>query len=178
MVQIHIRRILDAIIEELRKTEIKNKIVKLILDLQEQNNETTSSPDLLLKEQSKIESSLANLVSAIEKGIIFDTTAKRIKELETRQKELSIKISKEKNKKMCAISRKNIIDYFEAALLLSPAMLISYLVKKIVIYDDKIEIYFNTPIKDKSPDNKNQGFLIYTKEIVLNEINTVIYYCI
>ena len=38
--------------------------------------------------------------------------------------------------------------------------MISYLVKEIRLYDDKIEIQFNSPIL-KSPDS-SQGFLLYT----------------
>ena len=85
---------------------------KMILQLQEQKNAESASLDLLLKEKAKIETSLANLVGAIEKGIIFDTTAKRIKELESRQKEIEIKITKEKSKKTFKLSRRNITTYF------------------------------------------------------------------
>ena len=84
----------------------------MILQLQEQKNAESASLDLLLKEKAKIETSLANLVGAIEKGIIFDTTAKRIKELESRQKEIEIKITKEKSKKTFKLSRRNITTYF------------------------------------------------------------------
>ena len=169
--------ILDAIIKELDKSEIIDKIVKMILQLQEQKNAESTSLDLLLKEKAKIETSLSNLVGAIEKGIIFDTTAKRIKELESRQKEIEIKITKEKSKKTLKLSRRNITTYFAEALTLSPDLLINYLVKKIVLFDDKIQIYFNLPIKDKSPDDNSQGLLFYTKEIVLYEKTSVIYYC-
>ena len=169
--------ILDAIIKELDKSEIIDKIVKMILQLQEQKNAESTSLDLLLKEKAKIETSLSNLVGAIEKGIIFDTTAKRIKELESRQKEIEIKITKEKSKKTFKLSRRNITTYFAEALTLSPDLLINYLVKKIVLFDDKIQIYFNLPIKDKSPDDNSQGLLFYTKEIVLYEKTSVIYYC-
>ena len=77
------------------------------------------------------------------RAIIFDTTAKRIKELESRQKEIEIKITKEKSKKTFKLSRRNITTYFAEALTLSPDLLINYLVKKIVLYDDKI--YFESP---------------------------------
>ena len=46
------------------------------------------------------------------RAIIFDTTAKRIKELESRQKEIEIKITKEKSKKTFKLSRRNITTYF------------------------------------------------------------------
>ena len=83
----------------------------------------------------------------------------------------------EKSKKTLKLSRRNITTYFAEALTLSPDLLINYLVKKIVLFDDKIQIYFNLPIKDKSPDDNSQGLLFYTKEIVLYEKTSVIYYC-
>ena len=39
-------------------------------------------------------------------------------------------------------------------------MLINYLVKEIVMYDDKIELFFNKPTRN-SPD-ENRGFSVYT----------------
>ena len=39
-------------------------------------------------------------------------------------------------------------------------MYLSCLVKEIVLYDDRMEIYYNTPLKG-SPDD-NRGFLFYS----------------
>ena len=44
------------------------------------------------------------------------------------------------------------------ALKLEPKMLIDYLIKEIVVYEDTLEITFNSPIK-RSPDT-NQGFFV------------------
>jgi hypothetical protein len=41
-------------------------------------------------------------------------------------------------------------------------MLINYLVKEIIVYDDEIQIYFNNPIQ-MSPD-VSQGFSLCDKE--------------
>ena len=47
-------------------------------------------------------------------------------------------------------------------------LLIDCLVKEILLYDDKIEIYFNSPIKpspaEGGPD-ESRGFLFYTEDI-------------
>ena len=43
---------------------------------------------------------------------------------------------------------------------LEPKLLIDYLIQEIKVYEDKIEITFNSPIKT-SPD-KNQGFFIFS----------------
>ena len=57
-----------------------------------------------------------------------------------------------------AIAKEDIEEYYLQALKLEPKLLIDYLIKEIRLYDDKIEITFNSPIKI-SPDN-NQGFFI------------------
>lgn len=44
---------------------------------------------------------------------------------------------------------------------------INYLVKQITLYDDRIEIEYNSPIK-QSPDNANRGFLICSKTVKLS----------
>ena len=41
-----------------------------------------------------------------------------------------------------------------------PKMLINYLIKEIVLFDDRMEIYFNSPIK-KCPD-ESRGFSFYS----------------
>jgi len=41
-------------------------------------------------------------------------------------------------------------------------VLINYLVKEIILYNDKAEIIFNTPIK-KSPNDKDSSFLSTNK---------------
>lgn len=59
--------------------------------------------------------------------------------------------------------------FYEQALKDEPKMLINMLIKEIVLYDDKIEIYYNNPTT-KSPD-ENQGFLLYVgKSKIVSEI--------
>ncbi|MGN1235000.1 MAG: hypothetical protein ACI4U2_03355, partial [Christensenellaceae bacterium] len=56
-------------------------------------------------------------------------------------------------------------EYYRQALELEPQMLINYLIKEIKLYDDKVEIYFNSPIKinsDKSDcADSTSDFLFY-----------------
>ena len=53
--------------------------------------------------------------------------------------------------------------FYADALKAEPKLLIDCLIKEIVLYDDKIEIYFNSPIK-LSPD-ESRGFTFYTEDI-------------
>jgi hypothetical protein len=110
-----------------------------------------------LQGYKQVENSLNNIVSAIEQGIISMVTNKRLHELEQRQQELEGLIAIEKSKTDIKMAEKDIRLYYETALQLESMMLIEYLIKEIVLYNDKIEIYYNNPIR-KSPD-ENQGFV-------------------
>lgn len=51
------------------------------------------------------------------------------------------------------------------ALKLEPQMLVNYLIKEVILYDDKIQIHYNSPIR-MSPDHENgQGFIFNTKTV-------------
>ena len=147
----------DTIIKQLDKPENLNNIVNHLLKVQDSQHIYNSKLNTLLKEQKEVESSLNNIMLAIEKGIMNNTTNKRMKELETKQEELDKLIILEKNKKISKLSKSDIQDFYKKALQLMPDLLINYLIKKITVYDDKIEITYNTPLKI-SPDS-SQGFL-------------------
>ena len=63
--------------------------------------------------------------------------------------------------------KERIKEFYTQALALEPKLLINYLVKQITLYDDRIEIEYNSPIK-QSPDNDNRGFLICSKTVKLS----------
>ena len=98
------------------------------------------------------------LFRSVEQGIINNTTNKRMKELEMKIEELDRQILIQKSKTSFKVSKEEIQEFYIQALKLEPKLLIDYLIKEIRLYDDKIEITFNSPIKI-SPD-KNQGFFI------------------
>ena len=107
--------------------------------------------NVLLREQRQVETSIENVMAAIERGVITNTTTKRLKELEARQKELDKQIIMEKSKNAVRVSEEQIRAYYKEALALEAQMLINYLVDEIVMYDDKIEIFFHKPTRN-SPD--------------------------
>ena len=57
------------------------------------------------------------------------------------------------------VSEQDIREFYEQALREEPKKLINCLVKEIVLFDDRMEICFNSPIK-KSPD-ESRGFSFY-----------------
>lgn len=108
-----------------------------------------------------------------QKGVVTATTTSRRLELETTLNELEQKITVEKCKQPVRLTREQIRTYYGKALKLEPQLLISYLVRRIVLFDDRAEIEYNTPI-DTTPGD-GRGILLdtigrdYTAYSVANE---------
>lgn len=151
--------VIDTIIKELSKPKIMDRIVSGMLAEQEREIKRNSTLNLLLRDKKQVDTAVENMLSAIEQGVITNTTIKRLKELEAKQEELERKILIEQNKNAFRVSASDIREYYKAALELEAQALINYLVKEVILYDDKIEIYFNKPIRE-SPDG-GRGFSIY-----------------
>ena len=63
------------------------------------------------------------------------------------------------------MSEKDIREFYENAVDLIPQTLINYLVKEVILYDDKVIVKFNSPLRT-SPDD-SQGFSLCDKETVI-----------
>ena len=146
------RLVLDTIITQLKEPELMDKLISAILEEQERRNRENSALLVMQREQRQNEIALDNIMIAIERGIMNKTTNKRMKELEARQEELECLILIEKSKQVRQFTEKEVREYYEQALRMEPQMLINYLVQKIVLFDDRMEIYYNNPITN-SPDD-------------------------
>ena len=154
--------VIEVIITVLANTTNKETLISAILKQQERRIAQNSILKVLLREQKQVNNALENMVAAIEQGVITNTTTKRLKELETRLEDLERQILIEKSKNAVRVPESAIREYYDEALPLGAEQLINYLIKDIVLYDDKIEIHFNKPTRT-SPDD-NQGFSIYTEK--------------
>lgn len=151
--------ILNTITNELSKPSVMNTMIDNLLEVQDLEFKENSNLKNLLKSQKQIQISLANIMNAIERGVINKTTNTRMKELENQLENIEAEILIEKNKNISKLSRESIKEHYLKALELEPSMLINYLIKEIKLTDDEIKIFFNSPII-KSPEN-NQGFFLF-----------------
>ena len=119
--------------------------------------------NIVNKEKRNIDNAVNNIMTAIEKGVITNTTTKRLKELEEQQEELEKQILIEKSKAITTLTESEIRQFYYKALKFEPEALVGYLIKQIILFDDKIQIIYNTPLLN-SPDG-SQGFLIYKKTV-------------
>ena len=157
--------IIDTVIEELKKPATMSEIVRGLLIEQERQITENSALLILQREQRQNEIALDNIMAAIERGIMNNTTNKRMKELETRQEELERLILIEQSKQAVKVTERDIRAFYEQALRLEPQMLINFLIKEIVLFDDRIEIHFNSPLRNNPDDS--QGFSFYRHSKVL-----------
>jgi hypothetical protein len=155
--------ILNTIIEELSKPNNLKEIVNHLMEIQNDLLSHNSMLNILLKQQKQTQNSLDNVMRAIEQGIINNTTNKRMTELEKQLEDLERQILIERSKLSIRITEEEIKEFYIQALQKEPLSLINFLIKEIKLYNDKIEITFNTPLK-KSPDNDQGSFYATTLE--------------
>ena len=166
--------IVSAIIEQLSDQQTINTIVANLLKEQERLSKETPILSILTKEKRQAENAIKNIMTAIEKGVITNTTTKRLKELEEQQENLERQILLERSKTAVKYTEKEIRAFYEQALNLEPQMLINYIVKEILVYDDRIDVIYNSPITVSPDDENRQGFSFYSKMIKLNVIQNIL----
>lgn len=152
--------IIDNILKVLSSSKYADKIIDNLMRIQEMQVNANSILNSLLKDKKDAESTLNNILKAVEQGVVNKTTNKRMKDLEQQIEDLERQIVIEKSKPTMKLIREDIKQYYLEALKLEPKMLIDYLIDQIIVYEDKIEIKFNSPLKT-SP-NKNQGLFIFS----------------
>lgn len=158
---------LDLTFGDIRLFSICRQNFSCSVDICKQMEEQ-AAVNLLTKELRQVEHSLDNIIAAIEKGIVSLTTNKRLHELETRQQELEKQIKIEKARCIVILSKAELRTYYKEALLLEGKMLINYMVKEITLYNDRVVITFNSPLRT-SPDD-SQDFSFYEEETYMDVV--------
>lgn len=137
--------VIKILIEQLNNPKTLDKIVNNILKVQESEDCGNILLTSLNKEKIEIQKILDNVMKAVEQGVVNNTTNKRMTELEKKLEDIERQIIVEKSKTNFKLTKEDIVNYFNDALKLEPQLLINYLVKQIILYDDKMQIYFNSP---------------------------------
>ena len=159
--------IVSSVIDRLNQPEILNGVVAEVMRMQNDQSRNNSVLTMLLNQRSGIEKSLENLVDAMQRGAVSKTTNTRLHKLEDQLDELDRQINIEKNKTVANFSEKDIRKFYSEALRLEPRMLITCLVKEVILYDDRMEIHYNTPLRTAANENSNASFS--SSDGVLNE---------
>lgn len=138
-----------------------NYFAEKVLEAHNERIHEQSALKLLLSEKKNVDKSIENILSAIEKGVVTNSTTRRLEELETRLSDLTDQIAIEQAKLSVSLSKEEIEEFIITALKKEPRPLINTLIEKIILYDDKVQIYYHYTNR-KRPDDERQGVLFYS----------------
>lgn len=157
--------VIDTTIRVLDNSNNLDLLVDKIIEINKSRASQNALLALLEKERDGCQKALDNLMKAVEQGITSKTTQKRMLELEERIEELDIRISVEESKCRIQVSKEEIKKFINKAIRKEPGQMIRMLIKEIVLYDDKIEIYYNYTDRKRPDGETHQAFCIYTEEV-------------
>ena len=139
------RFVVDTAIKVIFSDEIIERLIDLVIEAQQQEN--TRLP--VLKEQLQdTEKRLANLLEAIEQGILTSTTKQRLDELEARKEALNTSILEEELKKP-VLTREWMRFWFEKFRkgdmrdMEHQRQIIDTFVNSVYVFDDRVVLNFN-----------------------------------
>lgn len=162
--------ILDSIVRKLSNPKELGNLVNGLLETQERLLRESSALSALLREKRQTESTVENIMSAIEKGVVTNTTTKRLKDLESKLEDLEKNILIEKSKTAIKLSEKDIREFYEQALSLEPKLLINTLIKEIILYNERIEIHYNSPLITSPDESRDFSYCSETLHYVTQEM--------
>lgn len=164
--------VIDTTFKIFDNGETITSIAEKVLNLHKKRLSDNSATNILIQDKNKLLKSIDNLLSCMEQGIITSSTKKRLEELEIKLAELEEKILLEKSKEKIQVTKEEIIKFLRTTLKKQPVQIIKILVSEILLFDDKIEIYYNYVDKKRRPDDENhQVISLYTEtfETIVND---------
>lgn len=150
--------VLKNIIKLLNEKEIKDKMISALMLTQEKTITNNSELHRLIKERKTTETQIKNIMTAIESGGTSATAMKRMRELERKADDLEKAIAVEQTKTAVKYSENELRAFYEEALKLESQLLINVLIKQITLYDDKMIIIYNSPIKTGPDESRDFSF--------------------
>lgn len=153
--------VVDITLKALNHDNVIESLADKLMEIQDERLNDKSIQAILNKQKAQIEKQIDNFLDAIGKGITTMSTKIKLEKLEQELADISAKITAEECRQRIGLSRADIITHIRSALQKEPQQMINALVNKVVLYDDKIEIYYNYTLRN-DPDNRCQGLLFYT----------------
>ena len=156
--------IIDITLKVFDNTETIDYLAEKIIKLQNAKQKDNSKMIYLENQKKETEENLKNLMSAIEKGLVTNTTKQRLIELEAQLENIKHNIIIEHSNNSIQIKKTDIVKFIKKVIKKTPDTIIRHLINKIVLYDDKMEIYYNyVERKKRTDENDHQPFLFYSE---------------
>lgn len=154
--------VIDATYEAFSASSDFSLVADKILEAHKKRIDDQSIMNILLKEYGDIEHAINNLLNAMEKGIITSSTNDRLDKLEMKKTEISNKLASEKSKIKLLITKEDIELYLHEALRKDAKLMVDRLIKEVILYNDKIEIYYNYTDTKRPDGDSHRVFSFYT----------------
>ncbi len=161
--------VIRKVIGELNKPEVMNKLLDRLLNIQGNNSKIHERLNILEQEKQQAKRSHDILLRNVRDRIVPQSVLDQITEVEQQLATLEKAIFTEKSKIDTTLKREQLEKYYNEALKRNGKEIVGLLIKKIRLYNDKMEITFNSPIK-KDPDD-NQGSFYNTELKFTNSTN-------
>ena len=167
-----LEEIVVQVVVEVLGTELIDRIVDKIMERYLAIKDDCSMLNSLKNELNSVENAISNIVSAFEKGLITKSTKERLEELEKRKEELDEQIICEEAKNGFVITRNDIKKFFFKAIKKEPQQIVDTLVDKVLIYDDRLEIflryegefYFEEEVEKETIYHTQKHYIVDTKK--------------
>ena len=142
-------------------------LVDRIYKIHESKSQNNDTLNVLLKEKKRCQESIDNLIGVIEKGIVTDTVKERLSTYEEQLSAINEKIAENGSIVNTQLTKEDVREKLLKVLSATPAQIIRILIKKIVLYTDKLEIYFNYTHNNGPDENSHQAICFYSEKITL-----------
>ena len=162
--------IVNTTIKVLDNPENLNLLADKILAAHRINANDVAILNILNEERLETQKTIDNLMIAIEQGIITSTTKARLEDLELKLENINSKLQIEQSKNKFSLTKSDILKFLKKGLKKEPNLLVQYLINKIILYDDKVEIYYNYTDVERPDETSHQAFLFH-KEYFSNVYN-------
>ena len=171
----------DTTLRILGNTGVVEQIADAVVKTHEKRMQDKSLLNVLQQDKEQTQKSLDNILKAIEIGILNSTTKARMDELEIKLQEINNKIAVEEHKVQATLRREQIIEYLTHTIRQAPKLILYVLVQKVIVHNEKIEIYYNY-IDDKktyqnSPDSDRGSIFIRCSTLLRNVAPTTTRTC-
>lgn len=143
-------------------------LVDKVIAVHKQRQKDESILNSLKSRHSDLVKSINNMLFALQEGIITPSTKERLNMLESDKAEIEEQIAKEELALSKQISRDEVEYYLRRAIKSSPKILLNNLVDKVIVYNDKIEIYYKYCHKIPDDPDDQRGYFFEELRIPIN----------
>ena len=140
--------VIQSTLDHILKKEIVEDITEQLLQIQEEGR-NTAKIEVLKQQLAEVNAAIKNILTAIKKGIITESTKEELEQLEDDRAELEKKITLAEYEETTTLTREHIQFWFEQFADFNTndvgarQYLVTYFINRIILYDDRMIIIYN-----------------------------------